>query len=350
MADCGPSARDLPIDFRYWRMRAPTSMPAMSCMPYGTDRQPELGQHAIDLLDARALLEQQVRLAHVVGEHAVGDEPEAVADDDADLAELLGELERRGDRLLARLASAHDLEQLHHVRRAEVVVAEHLRRPAARARELIDVERRRIRREDAVGPRHLAELGERGLLQVHVLEHRFGHDVHLVEAVVAGRRRDQRHRLLDLLRGHLALRHRDFVVAADRGDAAIERRLVHFLEQDRNAGVRVVHRDAAAHRARADDRGAFDLLGRRVLRARREPWPPRARRRTDGAAPSIRSRRRSRRTARARGSSPGRRAASARLRSRRRRRTARACPWRFSSATRASPRTPRARPSRRRRR
>ena len=222
------------------------------------DRQPELGQHAIDLLDARAFLEQQVRLAHVVGEHAVGDEPEAVADDDADLAELLGELERGGDHLLARLAAADDLEQLHHVRRAEVVVAEHLRRPAARACELIDVERRRIRREDAVGARHLAEFRERGLLQVHVLEHRFGDDVHLVEAVVAGRRRDQRHRLFDLLRGHLALRHRDFVVAPDRRDAAIERRLVHFLEQDRNAGVRVVHRDAAAHRAGADDRRALD--------------------------------------------------------------------------------------------
>ena len=53
------------------------------------DRQAEIGQHAIDLRHARAFLEQQVRLAHVVGEHAVGDEAEAVADDDADLAEPL---------------------------------------------------------------------------------------------------------------------------------------------------------------------------------------------------------------------------------------------------------------------
>ena len=45
--------------------------------------------------------------------------------------------------LLAGLAAADDLEQLHHVRRAEEVVAEHLRRPAARLRELVDVERRR---------------------------------------------------------------------------------------------------------------------------------------------------------------------------------------------------------------
>ena len=67
----------------------------------------------------------------------------------------------------------------------KIVVAEHLRRPSAGDRELIDVERGRVGRQDAVGPRHLAELGERGLLQVHVLEHRFSDDVHLVEAVVA---------------------------------------------------------------------------------------------------------------------------------------------------------------------
>ena len=67
--------------------------------PERSDRQAEVGQHAIDLLDARAFFEQQVRLAHVVGEHPVGDEAEAVADDDADLAELLRQLERRRDRL-----------------------------------------------------------------------------------------------------------------------------------------------------------------------------------------------------------------------------------------------------------
>ena len=114
----------------------------------------------------------------------------------------------------------------------------------------------------------------------------------------------------------------DFVVLADGRQAAIERRLVHFLQQHRNAGVRVVHRDAAAHRAGADDRGALDRRSSACPSARRGPWRPRARRRTGGAAPSIRSRRRSRRTARARAASPRRRPASGRLRSRRRRRTA----------------------------
>ena len=149
-----------------------------------------------------------------------------------------------------------------------------------------------------------AELRERRLLQVHVLEHRLDDDVDLVEAVVAGRRRDERHRLLDLLGGHLALRHRDFVVLADRRQAALERRLVDFLQQHRDAGVRVGHRDAAAHRAGADDRGALDVRRSACPSGRRAPSRPRARRRTDGAAPSTRSRRRSRRTARARAPSP----------------------------------------------
>src|SRR5205823_13036482 len=75
-----------------------------------SDGQAEVGQHLVDLLDTRAFLEQQVRLAHVIREHAVRDEAEAVADDDTDLAESLGELQRRGDDFLARLPASHDLE------------------------------------------------------------------------------------------------------------------------------------------------------------------------------------------------------------------------------------------------
>ena len=41
----------------------------------------------------------------------------------------------------------------------------------------------------------LAELGEGGLLQIHVLEHRLDDDVDLIEAVVSGGRRDERRRL-----------------------------------------------------------------------------------------------------------------------------------------------------------
>ena len=88
----------------------------------------------------------------------------------------------------------------------------------------------------------------------------------LVEAVVGGGRRDQGHRLLEGLRGHAALRHRRFVILANGGQASLDRRVVHVLEQHRNAGVRVGHGDAAAHGAGANHRGPLDLRHRRVFR------------------------------------------------------------------------------------
>ena len=53
-----------------------------------THRHPEVSQRLVDLRHARALLEQQIRLAHVIGEHAIGHEAETIADDDADLVQL----------------------------------------------------------------------------------------------------------------------------------------------------------------------------------------------------------------------------------------------------------------------
>jgi hypothetical protein len=146
------------------------------------------------------------------------------------------------------------------------MMAEHLRGTAGRPGELVDVERRRVRREDGVGPRDLREIGERRLLQIHVLEDRLDDDVHLIETVVRRGRRDERHRLVDLRRGHLALRPRHVVVPADRRESALQRRLIDVFQEHRDAGVRVGHRDAAAHRAGAEDRGAPDVLRRRALR------------------------------------------------------------------------------------
>ena len=104
------------------------------------------------------------------------------------------------------------------------------------------------------------------LLQVHVLEHGLDDDVDLVEAVVARRRRDEAQRSGHRLRRHLALRDRGLVVLPDRRHAAIDGGLIDVLQQHRDAGIGVRHRDAAAHRAGADDRRARDVLRRRVLR------------------------------------------------------------------------------------
>ena len=94
--------------------------------PERSHRITEVREGVVDLRDAGAFLEEEVRLAHVVREHAVGDESETVTDDHANLVQLFRELHRRRDHLRAGGAPADDLEQLHHVGGAEEVVPDDL--------------------------------------------------------------------------------------------------------------------------------------------------------------------------------------------------------------------------------
>ena len=50
---------------------------------------PNSYQHGVDLFDPGAFFEQELRLALIVVEHAIADEPAAVADQDADFAQFL---------------------------------------------------------------------------------------------------------------------------------------------------------------------------------------------------------------------------------------------------------------------
>ena len=95
--------------------------------------------------------------------------------------------------------------------------------PAAGACELIDVERRAVRREEAVRLRRASEIRERLRLQRHVLEHRFDDDVDVAEVGVTRHRRDEAHRLLEGVRRHATFGHRRLIVRANRRNAAVER-------------------------------------------------------------------------------------------------------------------------------
>ena len=59
-----------------------------------------------------------------------------------------------------RCGAAHDLEQLHHVRRAEEVHADDVLRALRRRGDPVDVERRRVGREDRAGLRDAVERRE----------------------------------------------------------------------------------------------------------------------------------------------------------------------------------------------
>src|ERR1700676_66458 len=89
--------------------------------PEGSHREAKVFHRSVDLHRRRALFEQKVRLADVVEEHTVADEAEGVAGDDALLAQAFRERRRRYERFVRSGLSAHDLEQLHVVRRREEV-------------------------------------------------------------------------------------------------------------------------------------------------------------------------------------------------------------------------------------
>ena len=113
----------------------------------------------------------------------------------------------------------------------------------------------------------LSSLREDLLLHVHVLEHRLDDEVAVGERVEVERRAEQAHRASRprscVSRPFLA---RALVILADDAEAAVERLLLHLDDRHRNAGGEEVHRDAAAHRAGADDADLLDRQRRRVVR------------------------------------------------------------------------------------
>src|ERR1019366_7054747 len=74
-------------------------------------RHAEVVKRPVNRFDACALFYQKLRLAAVGPEHAVSHKPAAVAHQNADLAELLGELHAGCDDLFAAGLATHNFEQ-----------------------------------------------------------------------------------------------------------------------------------------------------------------------------------------------------------------------------------------------
>ncbi len=129
---------------------------------------------------------------------------------------------------------------------------------------VVDVQIAGVRREDRARLGEAVELAEHLLLDRHVLEHRLDDQVGGGQRVEVERRGQQAHPRLDVGRRHPALGGGVLVILADRRDAAVERLLLRLDDRHRHAGVEEVHRDPAAHRARADDADAGDRQQRRI--------------------------------------------------------------------------------------
>src|SRR5512135_1263371 len=229
-------------------------------------RQAPVLRRAIDLLRARALVEQEQALLAVFLDHAVADEAVAHPGDHRHLLQLLAELHGGGEHVLSGLRAAHHLEQPHDVRRREEVRADHFLRALGDRGDRVHVERRRVAGEDRALLHGGVELPEDVLLDVHPLEHRFDHDIGVLRRGEVERRGDERHPLVHVLLPEAPFGHGVGVVLPDRRETAVERLLLHLDQGHRDAGVYEAHGDAAAHGAGADDRRFPDVARRRVFR------------------------------------------------------------------------------------
>ena len=81
-------------------------------------RHAELGHDRVDLLRQRAFEQQLLRLLAALRQHAVADKAVADADHRRHLCDFARHRDRGGQRIRRGLGRAHDLAQLHDVRRA----------------------------------------------------------------------------------------------------------------------------------------------------------------------------------------------------------------------------------------
>src|SRR5207253_1417427 len=129
--------------------------------------QAEIVERAVDFLNGRSFFQQKYRLPHVRMEHAVAHEAATVADQHADLAELLGKLHTSGDDFLAGCFASNDFQQAHDVRGTEEMRPDDKRRPTGRGCNLVDIQGGRVAGENGTGLADLVELRKDLFLERH---------------------------------------------------------------------------------------------------------------------------------------------------------------------------------------
>ena len=149
-------------------------------------------QGGVHLVRVGAFEEHAARLEHVGVEHAVADEAVAVAGHHADLADALAQGQGGVEHGRGGAGAAHDLQQLHDVRRAEEVQAEHVLRALGDSGDGVDVQCRGVAGEDGALLHGAVEGAEDLLLEFEVLVHRLDHQIDPGQRGVVGHRLDAR--------------------------------------------------------------------------------------------------------------------------------------------------------------
>jgi hypothetical protein len=219
-----------------------------------------IGQRLVDLFGRRTVLDEKLRLVHVREHHPVAHEPRPVADDDPDLLQLLAEAERGGDDLRFGGFATHDFEQPHDVCRTEEVQSRDAALSRRDGRNLVDIERGRVRGENSARFREAVDARKDRLLQRHLLEDGFDDQVRVFQTADEPGN-DPRHPLFDLRPGKASTGDGRIVVPPHRGDPGVERLRRGVIQHHRQPRICARHRNAAPHRPSTDD---ADLLNRRA--------------------------------------------------------------------------------------
>src|SRR5215469_14712905 len=186
-------------------------------------------------------------------EHAVTNKTATIPDENADLAELFRELHTSSDHLFTRPRTTYDFEQAHDVCGTEEV-SPNDRFGARRGRgDLIDIEGGRVARQNRALSADTIQVRKDLFLKRHTVENCLNDEIHSVETVVGERGLNSFQAFVDPRLGEASTLDGVLIVLVNRGQAAIESRLVGIFEQNRDSSIGEYHGDPTTHGSCAHD-------------------------------------------------------------------------------------------------
>jgi hypothetical protein len=151
------------------------------------------------------------------------------------------------------------LQQFHDVGRTEEVQAQHLLRTASSGGNGVDIQRRRITRQNRFGFEQTVQFAEDFLFQFEVFVYRFDHQIDLADRCVIRRCGHSRSTRIGLSLIDTALSHIVSVGFGHRGQRLFKHLRIVIHPLHRHPGVGQAHDNATAHGARPDDGGALNI-------------------------------------------------------------------------------------------
>ena len=125
--------------------------------------------------------------------------------------------------------------------------AHHILRALGEGSNLVQVQRGGVGGQNCPRLHHCVQRFEHRLLHAQLFKHGLNHQIRIVEVVVTQRGGKQGHALLVLVGFEFAFFDLGLVVFANRGNAAIQRLLLHLQHLDGDARVQEIHGDPTAH-------------------------------------------------------------------------------------------------------